>query len=141
MKLCTAINKTDGFTVMEVMVAVVIFSIVLIGILRLMSMGDKISGRKLWMSQAVILAENQAEKIGQQENSPVIMGDTSYQASINGQDYQVDRIRVNQPADKFTDTASCLEFMITVKRIVDPSALMNFRVLQGTNGDKILTKK
>jgi len=141
MKLCTAINKTDGFTIMEVMVAVVIFSIVLAGVLRLMSMGDKISGRKLWMSQAVILAENQAEKIGQQESSPIIMGDTSYQASINGQDYQVDRIRVNQPADKFADTASCLEFMITVKRIIDPSAQLNFRVLQGTNGDKIITKK
>jgi prepilin-type N-terminal cleavage/methylation domain-containing protein len=141
MKLCKAIHKTDGFTIMEVMVAVVIFSIVLIGILHLMSMGDKISGRKLWMSQAVILAENQAEKIGQQESSPIIMGDTSYQASINGQDYQVDRIRVNQPADKFADTAFCLEFMITVKRIIDPSAQLNFRVLQGTNGDKIITKK
>jgi prepilin-type N-terminal cleavage/methylation domain-containing protein len=133
--------KTTGFTIMEVMVAVVIFSIVLIGILRLMSMGDKISGRKLWMSQAVILAENQAEKIGQQESSPIIMGDTSYQSSINGQDYQVDRVRVNQPANKFADTASCLEFMITVKRLIDPTAQVNFRVLQGTNGDKIITKK
>ena len=141
MMICNKEIKTTGFTIMEVMVAVVIFSIVLIGILRLMSMGDKISGRKLWMSQAVILAENQAEKIGQQESSPIIMGDTSYQSSINGQDYQVDRVRVNQPANKFADTPSCLEFMITVKRLIDPTAQVNFRVLQGTNGDKIITKK
>lgn len=126
---------------MEVMVAVVIFSTVLFGIMRLMSMGDKINGRRLWLSHAVILAENQAEKIRQQENSLVIMGDTSYEESVNGQDFQIDRKRVNQPSDKFADTASYLEFMIKVKRTIDTAAQVNFRVLQGINVNKILTKK
>lgn len=135
------IQKPRGFTIMEVMVAVVIFSIVLIGVLRLMSMGDKINGRRLWLSHATILAANQAEKIRQQENSIEIMGDTSYEESVDGQNFKIDRKRLNQPADKFSDTASYLEFMISVRRTIDTAALAGFRLLQGKNADKIITRK
>jgi prepilin-type N-terminal cleavage/methylation domain len=133
--------KTGGFTIMEVMVAVVIFSIVLTAALRLMTMGDTINGRRLWLSHATILAANQAEKIRQQENSLEIMGDTSYEEFIDGQNFQIDRKRTNQPADKFSDTASYLEFMIFVKRTADTATLAKFRLLQGKNADKISTKK
>lgn len=133
--------KTNGFTIMEVMAAVVIFSIVLTAVLRLMSMGDKINGRSSWLSHATILASNQAEKIKQQENSLEIMGDTSYEETINDQEFHIDRTRVNEPADRFSDTASYLEFMIAVRRSIDTAALVKFRVLQGKNDDKIITRK
>jgi prepilin-type N-terminal cleavage/methylation domain-containing protein len=137
----TTIKKTFGFTIMEVMVAVVIFSIVLTAVLRLMSMGDLINGRRLWLSHAVMCASSQAERIRQQESSLEIMGDTSYEESIDGQGFHVDRVRLNGAADKFSDTASYLEFMITVKRANDTGALARFRLLQGKNADNIITKK
>ena len=130
-----------GFTIMEVMVAVVIFSIVLTAVLRLMSMGDTINGRRLWLSHATMCAANQAEKIRQQESSLEIMGDTSYEEVIDGQMFHIERKRIGEPADKFSDTSSYLEFMITVKRPDDTAALGHFRLLQGKNADKIITKK
>jgi type II secretion system protein I len=137
----TVTKKEHGFTIMEVMVAVVIFSIVLTAVLRLMSMGDKINGRRLWLSHATMLAANQAEKIRLQESSLEIMGDTSYEEAIDGQNFNIERKRIGEPADKFADTASYSEFMITVKRADDTAALARFRLVQGKNADKIITKK
>jgi Tfp pilus assembly protein PilV len=126
---------------MEVMVAVVIFSMVLTAVLRLMSTGDRINGRRLWLSHATILAANQAELIRQQENSLDIMGDTSYDQAIDGQNFHVDRKRIGEPADKFSDTASYLEFTITVNRSDDNTPLVHFRLLQGKNAGAVFTKK
>lgn len=134
-------KKTNGFTIMEVMVAVVIFSIVLTAVLRLMSMGDTINGRRLWLSHATMLAANQAEKIRESENSLEIMGDTSYEESIDGKDFRIDRKRVGEPVDKLADTASCREYMIFVRRTADTAALVGLRLLQGTHADKIITRK
>ena len=115
-------------------IALFIFSCAIAGVLQLMLMltGDRISARRQGLSSATMLASNQIETIRRQEESSTIMGDSTYEASLNGLSFEVRRIRISPPETWRPDSViNYLEFSVMVKRKNDDVPLVTFRLLQG----------
>jgi type II secretory pathway pseudopilin PulG len=126
-----------GFTVLEVLVSLFILLTVLPGIMQLLLTGDRINVRRQAVSHAAMLASNQVETIRKQPDALELMGDTSYDAEMNGHVFEIRRVRVSPPLAVRPDTVvNYLEFSVTVKRKTDTIPLVNFRLLQGVNGKK-----
>ena len=128
----------SGFTVLEVLISLFILLAVLPPIMQLMLTGDRINARRLGLSSATVLASNQVETIRRQEESAQLMGDTTYDASMNGLLFEVRRIRVSPPETVRPDTViDFMEFSVMVKRKTDDIPLVNFRLLQGFHGKEL----
>jgi len=125
-------NPSPGFTVLEVLVALFIFSLTLTAVMQLMLTGDRINARRVGISSATMLASNQIETIRLQEESSTIMGDSTYEAPLNGIVFEVRRVRKNLSETPRPDTViNYLEFSVMVTRKGDDKPLVNFRLLQG----------
>ena len=128
-------RRRAGFTVLEVLVSLFILLTVLPAIMQFMLTGDRISARRQGLSSATVLASNQVEMIRKQEEAAELMGDTTYDAEINGSLFEVQRTRVSPPLTARPDTViNYLEFSVSVKRKNDVLPLVHFRLLQGFNG-------
>jgi type II secretory pathway pseudopilin PulG len=124
-----------GFTVLEVLVSLFILLTVLPSIMHLLLTGDRINLRRQAISHAAMLASNQVETIRKQPDAAELMGDTVYDAEMNGHMFEIRRVRMSPPLSVRPDTViNYLEFSVTVKRKSDTTALVNFRLLQGFNG-------
>ena len=124
--------RNSGYTILEVLIALFIFSCAIAGVLQLMLTGDRISARRQGLSSATMLASNQIETIRRQEESSTIMGDSTYEASLNGLSFEVRRIRISPPETWRPDSViNYLEFSVMVKRKNDDVPLVTFRLLQG----------
>jgi hypothetical protein len=128
---------TSGFTVLEVLVSLFILVTVVPPVMHLMLTGDRINARRQGISYAAMLASNQVETIRKQPDVAELMGDTVYDASINGYAFEVRRTRVSPPLSVRPDTViNYLEFSVAVRRPTDTIPLVNFRLLQGFDGKK-----
>ena len=128
-------KSPSGFTVLEVLAALFILGCTLTAVMQLMVTGDRINGRRLGISYASMLASNQVETIRQQEESATLMGDTTYETSMNGIAFEVQRIRISPPETIRPDTViNYSEFSVAVKRKNQDVTLVNFRLLQGIHG-------
>jgi prepilin-type N-terminal cleavage/methylation domain-containing protein len=125
-------RNQKGFTILEVMLTLFILTCTVTAVLQLMATGDRINGRRLGLSFATMLAGNQVETIRDQVKSVTLLGDTSYEASINGIGFDVRRVRVSPSEPIRPDTViNFLEFAVEVKRKNTDVALVRLRLLQG----------
>ncbi len=130
-KKLLAINA-KGFTILEVIVALFIFGCTLTAVMNLMVTGDKINGRRLVLSSATMVASNQIESIRKQEESLTIMGDTTYEETINGIVFEVRRTHIVPENDKLTDPSLPYnEYSVTVTRKNTDVPALSVRLLQG----------
>ena len=128
-------SEAPGFTVIEVIISLFILLTVFPAIVQFMLTGDRINARRQGLSSATFLASNQVETIRNQEESAELLGDTSYDADMNGRIFEVRRVRINPPLTMRPDSIIYyLEFAVTVKRKNDTIPLVNFRLLQGLYG-------
>jgi type II secretory pathway pseudopilin PulG len=125
----------SGFTILEVLISLFILLTVFPAIMQFMLTGDRINARRQSLSCATFLAANQVEAIRKQEESMMLLGDTAYDAEMNGRSFEVRRARVSPPLTVRPDTIIYyLEFAVTVKRKTDTIPLVDFHLLQGFYG-------
>ncbi len=135
MTLTGKAHAASGFTVLEVLIAMFIFGCTLTAVMHLMLTGDRINARRMGISSASMLASNQVETIRRQEESATLMGDSTYEAAMNGIVFEVRRVRISPAALPRLDTAvNYLEFSVAVTRKGDTIPLVNCRLLQGLHG-------
>jgi|WetSurMetagenome_2_1015567.scaffolds.fasta_scaffold396094_2 hypothetical protein len=125
-------SNPAGFTVMEVLVALFIFTGSVTAIMQLMLVGDRLNARRTGMSYATMLASNQIETIRRQVEYPTILGDSTYEATMNGINFIIQRVRISPkdlpPPDSIVNY---LEFSVMVKRKGDDMSYVNYHLLQG----------
>lgn len=89
------INSSNGMTIIEVLLALVIFSIVSVSIMSLIGNVDKMRIRNRERYHATLIASNAAELLkyyGEYEN----LNDSSYVVNIKNSEYHVERIRLEE---------------------------------------------
>lgn len=80
-----------GFSVLEVMVAVVVFGIAVSSIYRLISYSSRIRGRALFVESATRLASDEAERIRSIAARNMPVNDSSYTIDVNGRMFSIER--------------------------------------------------
>jgi prepilin-type N-terminal cleavage/methylation domain-containing protein len=81
----------NGFTVMEVMVAITIFGMVAAAIFQLLMQVDRIRGRAWFVESAVRIAANEAEQLGTRTATDAPIADSSYTVAAGGRQFFVER--------------------------------------------------
>ena len=120
-----------GFTILEVLIALLIFGFTFTSIMMLILNGDKLNGRRAAISAGTMLAMNQVEKIKELPQSATILGDTSYEEKMNNIPFIVQRTRIS-PTEINKDSAiGYLEFTVTVKAKSGMYQPLCFHLLQG----------
>lgn len=117
-------NNSKGMTLLEVLLAIVIFSIVSVSIMSLIGNVDKMRVRNKKRDIATLMASNTAELLkyyGAQKH----LNDSIYTVNIKGIDYRVERIKIgNSNIDK---NVHAIEIRVFRK----DELIKSFRLLQG----------
>ncbi len=84
-------HNSNGYTVLEVVIAIFIFGCVAASLFRLIMSTDRIRGRSLHLEYSTRLATDEAERLRSHaaENTPI--EDSTYTAGYNGRRYLVKR--------------------------------------------------
>jgi hypothetical protein len=136
------LTQQSGMTVVETLVAMLILGFTTTAVVSLVVTGDRIAGKRAGASYATIIGKNEAEKLRTYETSPLLPGDTSYSAIINGIEFDVSRMRI------FGDSISAGttrpvngdsvimygEYAISITRKSGLPLSVSFRLLQGFYG-------
>lgn len=88
------LNNSRGMTILEVLLALVIFSIVSVSIMSLIGNIDKMRIKNKKRDYATLIASNAAERLkyhGRYSN----LNDSVYTVNINGNEYTVEYLRLN----------------------------------------------
>jgi type II secretory pathway pseudopilin PulG len=126
----------QGFTILEVIVALFIFSCSLTAVMVLMATGDKINGRRMALSAATMVAASQVELLRQQDASLVVMEDTAYEETLNDITFEVKRIRYKPDIGKLIESPlSYNEYTVLVTRKNSENPSIQLRLLQGMAGN------
>jgi prepilin-type N-terminal cleavage/methylation domain-containing protein len=130
----THLKIKSGFTLVEILIAMVIFSMVIVGLLQAITTADKIHGRGTWVRSASQLAQNEAELIKNIAQSGEELNDTSYTATINKRECTVIRKR-NIPFDMFPSEINSKDTLtevdISIADVNQTSRTLHFKLLQG----------
>ena len=119
-------SKRGGYTVVEIIIAIVIFGAVFALMLHSVYIADRIRGRSNAGNYASILAFNEAEKL-KTTSSDYIPTDSSYQTSLRGITFTVKRKVLHDPAG----TGEGVEVEIIVTPKSDLFATHTFKLYQG----------
>jgi Tfp pilus assembly protein PilV len=122
-------------TVLETLVAVLILGLTTTAVVSLLAVGDRIAGRRSGLSQATLLAKNEAERLRIYETSRLLPGDTLYSAIVNGIGYDVSRMRVHGDSLPRDSVIMYGEYEVSVKRKTGMALAVSFRLLQGFYGE------
>jgi|GEM_PF-1003765 type II secretory pathway pseudopilin PulG len=134
-----SIQHKNGVTILEVIVALFVFGCALTAVMNLMVTGDKISGRRSALSGATMLASSQVEVLRQQEESIVVVEDTTYEETLNGITYEVKRMLCKPENAKLVEMPSSYnEYSVTVTRKNSETPAVQLRLLQGMAGHGIV---
>lgn len=126
----------NGFTVLEVLVAVFIFSCVTAALLKATGSVDRIRSRSSIVLNARLLAENEFGRISNIASKQEAINDSNYTATVNGKEFEVQRhILVPEQflwgsvsQDRST---SLLEIELVIKAKSSPQKPVRFRMIQG----------
>jgi Tfp pilus assembly protein PilV len=123
-------NKT-GFTIVEVMVAVVVLGAAIIGVMAMLRTGDRIKAHQTQLAMAAGLAQNEAERIKYIAKNAINIPDTTYEQTINGLTFSVLRtvIKSDTIEDGLASKAQEIEIAIIFNGGMD--TLSKFRLIQG----------
>jgi len=124
-------SRKNGFTVLEVIVAIFIFGCVSAAVLRAVAAGDRIKGRSIALRNAVTIASNEAERIRNNAVFYYELSDSSFRKTINGREFSVER-RI-YPVDTLphSNASSLVEVEISVTSQGFGERPLQFRFLQG----------
>ena len=84
-------NRAAGFTLLEVIVAISIFSLISMAIFNLLTQTDRIHGRAVFVEGASRLAAGEAERLRSAAARSVLIEDSSYSETVSGRLYRVSR--------------------------------------------------
>jgi prepilin-type N-terminal cleavage/methylation domain-containing protein len=128
-------RKADsrGFTLIEVLFAMVVFGMISVALLRALTAGDKIKGRGILVMAVSVLARNEAESIKNIGQLHGEINDTTYDATYENREFTIER-KVIDPIEILspeTKKSSIKEIEITISDRNEPPQLWHFRLLQG----------
>jgi len=93
-------SSISGFTIVELITAIFVFSIVSYSLFNGLSVGDSIKGRANATRAASVLASNEAERIRSEALQGIEPQDITYMETISGVTFTVSRKRIyNWDAD------------------------------------------
>jgi hypothetical protein len=124
-------------TVLETLIAVIILGLTTTAVVSLLAVGDRMAGRRSGLSQATLLAKNEAEKLRIFERSHLLPGDTLYSAIVNGIGYDVSRTQVRPDSLPRDSALMYREYEVSVTRKSGPALALSFRLLQGFYGEQM----
>ena len=84
-----------GFTMLEVIVAIIIFGFIASAIFNLLTQTDRIHGRAVFVEGAARLAAGEAERLRSAAARNVLFEDSSYSETVSGRSYRVNSIMVS----------------------------------------------
>jgi type II secretory pathway pseudopilin PulG len=125
-----ALSTKSGLTVLELMVAIFIFSVTSYSLMYGLRGGAQISGRAKTTAAATILASNEAERIRHDALHGIQSPALSYAETVSGITYIVTREIINTP-DINPEGKSFTEFEIRVEPQHTLSSPRVFRLVQG----------
>jgi hypothetical protein len=119
-------------TILEVMLAASILSIVSLFFFQMLVAGDKIRGRGKLLQTVATLAGNEAEHIKSAIGSGGELGDSLYSIEIDKRLFIVERTVIEQEEEKIPPyLANTQELEIRVHPADVDSPLVTFRIIQG----------
>lgn len=119
-------NNSRGMTLLEVLLAVVIFSIVSVSIMSLIGNVDRMRVRNKKRDVATLIASNAAELLkyhGRYKN----LNDSIYNVMIKGIDYTVERMNIKN--NSIEENVHTVEIKVYRK----DELIKTFRMLQGAS--------
>jgi prepilin-type N-terminal cleavage/methylation domain-containing protein len=120
----------DGFTVLEVIVAVFIFGCISAALVKTIMTADRIRGRATFISESTILAQNEAERLKNAAGFKTEVLDCTYTTSVNSKEYSVER-RIIGIESGILENKNIPEIEIAIKPALSDSDYIYFRFLQG----------
>jgi prepilin-type N-terminal cleavage/methylation domain-containing protein len=130
---CISLNvftSKKGFTVLEVIVAVFIFGCISAALVKTIATADRIRGRAIFVTESVILAQNEFERLRNAAGFKTEVLDCTYIANINNKAYDVER-RILVPELEISKSSDIPEIELAVKPAGSDSGYIYFRFLQG----------
>lgn len=127
--LCSS-TKRNGFTVLEVIVAIFIFGCISAALVKTLSTADRIRGRASFISEATILAQNEAERLRNAASFKTEVLDCTYTATVNSKHYSVER-RIIDIETGILENKTIPEIELAIKTELSDSGYIYFRFLQG----------
>ncbi len=133
MKRISDHHSQSGYTVLESIVALFIFSCVTAAILNALGTADKIRSRASVVMNVSRIAENQFEIIRQQASFSEAIEDCTWVASSSGREYQIERRILLPDSVKYgnAEEPSLLEIELNITATKDKNTRYTFRSLQG----------
>ncbi|HEX2956806.1 MAG TPA: prepilin-type N-terminal cleavage/methylation domain-containing protein [Chitinispirillaceae bacterium] len=123
-------HQCRGFTVLEVIIAVFIFGCISAALVKTIMTADRIRGRSAFISDSVLLAQNEVERLRNAASFNTEALDCTYVATINQREYNVER-RIITNENALIKTATIPEIELAIKPSVSDSGFVYYRFLQG----------
>ena len=127
-------HGSGGLTVLETLIATVILGLVITGVISLLTSGDRLWGRRNAVSQALIVAQDDIERIRASAMRDEKAGDTVCDQEINGIQYELRREVTDQASDPLLaeePNPELREISISVRRKDADAELVKFMLIQG----------
>ncbi|MBD3314613.1 MAG: prepilin-type N-terminal cleavage/methylation domain-containing protein [Chitinivibrionales bacterium] len=127
-------RNTVGLTLLEILVALSIFSVVSVSILSGLTSGDRLRRRGTRLQSATHLASNLAEQIRAQAywSEPVEPGDSTYEEMVGSLVFEVERtVHDTTPFPRSGSSQRNREITIHIRLAGEEDTLANFRLVQG----------
>jgi prepilin-type N-terminal cleavage/methylation domain-containing protein len=123
-------DNKSGYTVLEVIVAIVILGFASAALFQALTNGDKLRARSITMQNVSVIVANETERIKNETFRNGTITDSSYKFEINGRSYDVNR-KVIEPVLGDTVNPCPVELELAVKECNSAAVPFRFRMLQG----------
>ncbi|MDO5575511.1 MAG: prepilin-type N-terminal cleavage/methylation domain-containing protein [Fibrobacter sp.] len=130
------LKNENGFTIMEVLAAVFIFSCISLAVLKAIGSADRIRSRSSTVINARVLAENEFTRIAHTASRQETINDSNYTETINGREFDIQRKILITGEQIFgsipeNNQTSLCEIELTVTPKNDEQNPLRFRMIQG----------
>jgi prepilin-type N-terminal cleavage/methylation domain-containing protein len=129
------LNDISGYSLIEVIIAMVIFSMVIVTLMSALTNADKIKARGTTVASVATIAQNEAELI---KNIAQLSGkphDTAYEIVYGKKEYSVERKIIKPESMDILSSSDSIdsldEIEITVSEKNKPANSWRFNLLQG----------
>lgn len=123
-------SNTSGFTIVELMTAIFIFSIVTFSLFKGLYTGDRIKGRANATRAACVLASNEAERVRGEALQGIEPRELTYTETVSGMTFTVSRKKVyNLSEDIENKNFSEIEICVEPQKEIFSS--YKFKLIQG----------
>ncbi len=125
-------HNCSGFTVLEVIIAVFIFGCISAALVKTMITADRIRGRSAFISDSVMLAQNEVERLRNAASFKTEVLDCTYVATINQKEYDIERRIISSEYEYLQSKKNTIpEIELAIKPANSDSGFVYYRFLQG----------